>query len=471
METIKLIGRAKEKTMLHALEESPKSEFVALFGRRRVGKTFLVRRVFNDKFDFHLTGMANVTMAQQLGQFHAAMVTQAPGAAMEPAQDWFSAFRQLINYLETLPSDRKKVVFLDELPWLDTPRSRFVPALEHFWNSWASPRSDILLITCGSAASWMLSKLINNKGGLHNRITEIIKLDPFDLKETQEFASAKGAVFDRYQVLLLYMVFGGVPFYLDRLVPGYSAMQNINNLCFERNALFRNEFDNLYASLFNSHKRHIHIVEALATKNKGLSADEISQLSGVPRGGTLTQILHELQASNFIRQYRSFGKKTRDSLYQLIDPYSLFYLRFIRNSSRDEENFWINLTNSPVFYSWAGIAFEMVCLQHVRQIKHALGISGVQTAVSTWSSPHAQIDLLIDRKDQVINICEMKFSINEFAIDKRYAESLRNKLGNFQQETATRKALFLTLITTYGLAENQYKGMVQNDIRMDALFH
>ncbi len=467
-----LIGRKKEVKRLKSCLQSPKSEFVAVYGRRRVGKTFLIRSVFENKFAFQLTGLANVAMKQQLSQFQASLMRHAPDTDRypEPATDWFRAFQQLIDLLEHQDEKEKKVIFLDELPWLDTRHSKFLSALEHFWNAWASARKDIILIVCGSAASWMLNHLIHNRGGLHNRITEYIKLDPFSLAETSALLKHKNAVFDQYQVLLLYMAFGGIPYYLDRINPGRSAMQNINELCFQRNAPFRSEYESLYASLFNKHQRHLSVIGALATKSKGLTRAEIARTSKISNGGGMTRILKELEESSFIRRYRAFGKKERDSLYQLVDLFSLFHWRFIRKSTEDDENFWLNAVETPSFYAWAGYAFEMVCLHHIPQIKQALGISGVQTSVSSWQSREAQIDLLIDRKDQVINICEMKFSINPYRIDKKYAENLRNKLGNFKKVSRTKKALFLTMVSTYGLAENKYSGLVQNSLEMGVLF-
>ncbi len=466
-----LIGRKKEVKRLEEHLNSRKSEFVAVYGRRRVGKTFLIRKAFENNFAFQMTGLARSTRKKQLAQFHAALISYAPADFdFEPADDWFSAFRLLIGMLEKSENTEKKVIFFDELPWLDTRNSDFISGLEHFWNSWASSRDDILLVVCGSAASWMLNNLIKNTGGLHNRVTDRIKLEPLTLSETEAFLKYKNASYNRYQILILYMVFGGIPFYLDFLKSGMSAMQNINQLCFERNAPMRLEYENLYASLFKKHERHVAIVEALATKGKGLTRTEISKLSGLPNGGGLTRILNELEESSFIRKYQSFGKKNKNNLYQLIDLYSLFYLRFILKTSEDDDNFWINAVESPAFYTWAGYAFEMVCLHHIPQIKKALGISGVQTSVAAWFSPESQIDLLIDRKDQVINICEMKFSVHPFSIDKKYEAVLRNKLGSFKTATGTDKALFLTTISTYGLAQNKYSGMVQNDLQMDVLF-
>ena len=361
-----LIGRKNEVQRLRAHLQSRKSEFIVVYGRRRVGKTFLIRKAFENDFSFQLTGLANASMMQQLNQFHAALTKYKTDQAWEPtpASDWVTAFQQLIDLLEDTPQGIKKNVFLDELPWLDTQNSKFLSALEHFWNSWASARDDIILIVCGSAASRMLNHLIRNQGGLYNRVTDRIKLDPFTLSETEEFLQMKNTVFDRYQIMLLYMAFGGIPFYLDLIKPGKSATQNINDLCFLKNAPFRLEYENLYASLFNKHERHLAVVEAIASKGKGLTRSEVIQLSKLPDGGGLTRILDELEESSFIRRYKSFGKKQKESLYQLIDNYSLFYLRFIKKVDADDEHFWINMLETPAFYSWAGYAFEMVCLRH-----------------------------------------------------------------------------------------------------------
>lgn len=467
-----LIGRKEEVKRLQSYLQSRKSEFIAVYGRRRVGKTFLIRKAYDNNFAFQLTGLANVGMKHQLSQFHAALTKYGRLLNWQPqaATDWFMAFRQLSEYLERLPTDNKKVIFIDELPWLDTKNSKFLSGLEHFWNSWASARDDIILIVCGSAAAWMLNHLIKNKGGLHNRLTDRIRLMPFDLKETEAFLTSKNAIYDHYQMVLIYMVLGGIPFYLDFIKSEKSAMQNINDLCFLPDAPFRLEYESLYASLFRKHERHVAIIEALATKGKGLSRKEIIKLTKLSDGGSLTRILKELEESNFIRRYKTYGKKKHQNIYQLIDLYSLFYLRFIKKTDEDDEQFWLNILETPRFFSWAGYAFEMVCLHHIPQIKKSLGISGVQTSISTWQSPEAQIDLVLDRKDYVINLCEMKFSVNSFVINKKYNENLRNKIGNFREATNTRKALFLTFITTYGVAQNKYSGMVRNDLTMDILF-
>lgn len=469
----KLIGRRQEKATLLGKLESGKSEFVAVYGRRRVGKTFLIRSVFENNFTFTATALSDASMEQQLTNFHTTLQRKSGDNTVVPST-WFAAFNNLIDYLEAISSTQKKTVFIDELPWFDTPKSNFVPALEHFWNHWASARADILLIVCGSAASWILNKLINNRGGLHNRVTQRMKVEPFTLHETEEFLQDKGGVFDRYQLVQIYMVMGGIPFYLDGISSGLSATQNIDTICFSETGFLRNEYNNLYKSIFKNADRHEAIIQALATKTKGLNRNELLKISKLSDGGSFTKILKELEESGFIRVYLPFGKKKRSSLYQLIDFYSLFYLKFIKDNA-PESNYWLNASDTPAIRAWSGYAYEMVCFNHITQIKKALGISGVASKNSSWLSNETensvQVDLLIDRRDQVITMCEVKFSVSEFTINKSYADQLRRKITVFKQESETRKSVYLALITTFGLKQNAYSGgIVQNSLTMEHLF-
>ena len=469
-----LVGRKKEFHYLKSLSASNRSEFIAVYGRRRVGKTFLIRSAFDQKFTFQVTALGNATLSQQLANFHVALKKVYPAIENDPASDWFTAFQQLIAFLENQKEERH-ILFFDELPWFDTQGSGFIQGIEHFWNSWASARSDIVLIVCGSAASWMINKLINNKGGLHNRITKRLKIVPFTLGECELFLQSRNSVLDRYQIIQLYMVLGGIPFYWDEVDSGKSAFQNIDEICFTYNGVLRNEFSNLFRSLFSNYQKHEAIIGALTTKGKGLTREEILELTNLPNAGSTSRILLELEESGFIRKYAPFGKKERNSLYQLVDFYSLFYQQFLKDVNPIGQNSWMTFMDSPKYRTWSGYAFEQVCLYHLPQIKQALGISGVQTNVSSWLSKTkgngAQIDLVIDRRDQVINLCEMKYSINPYTIDNKYAEVLRNKIGFFRQETGTRKSVFLTMVTTFGLQPNIHSaGLIQNDIKMDVLF-
>lgn len=475
MNKLSIIGRKTEIKTLQKLYRSPKSEFVAIYGRRRVGKTFLIKQLFANQYTFQITGLSNADFNQQLANFHAvlARLDKSDPERGVPT-NWFSAFQVLIGYLEK-STQKRKIIFIDELPWLDTPKSDFIVALEHFWNAWAAHRDDIFLITCGSAASWMINEIINNHGGLHNRVTARIHLHPFTLNETEAFLQNKGGVYSRYEIIQLYMTMGGIPFYLEDVDVSRSVDQNIDRMFFSQSGLLRSEYYNLYKSLFKKYERHQAVIEALAQKAKGLSRKELIKESGLPNGGTFSNILEELEQCGFINRYLPFGKKLRDSLYQLTDPYSLFYLKFINNSKAEGPGAWLTQVDSPKWKAWSGYAYEYICRYHIQNIKKHLGIGAVYTEVSAWrstqSDPGAQIDLIIDRRDRVINLCEIKFSTDPYVITKSYADKLQHKVSAFRQETQTSKSLFLTFITTFGLKENTYsRRLVQNSLGMEALF-
>jgi uncharacterized protein len=470
-----IIGRKKEINKIDNILISKKSEFLALYGRRRVGKTFLIKEYFNYKFDFYITGVANANTSQQLFNFDSEIRKQSKLIFDSSSANWLIAFQRLKDHLENIENQEKKVIFIDELPWFDTFASDFMIALEHFWNSWATNRKDIVLIVCGSAASWMINELINNTGGLHNRVTQKIKIEPFNLKETEEFFLSKNAAFDRYQIVQLYMCLGGIPYYLEAVEPTLSASQNIQQLFFEKSGLLRNEFFNLYRSLFKKHEIYEKIVEVLSKKTSGLLRSEIVKNSNISSGGTLSKTLTDLEESGFITSYASLDKKLKDINYRLSDYYTSFYFKFLKDGKFLGENTWLNLVGNSEHNTWQGFSFEQVCLDHVNQIKKKLGISGIISNNITWrgkvEEKSAQIDLLIERKDQVINLCECKFSIDSFIIDKEYSEKIRSKISIFKTASKTKKAVFFTMITSYGVVPNKYANLLlQNEVTMEHLF-
>jgi AAA+ ATPase superfamily predicted ATPase len=468
-----IIGRKSEQLTLKSLIESDKAEFVALYGRRRVGKTFLIREFFDNKFKFYHTGLANSEMEMQLYSFNTSLNNY--GTVNYPeSKTWFDSFEQLRHLLSRSRKNGKKVVFIDEMPWIDTPRSGFLSALEHFWNGWASGQKDILLIVCGSVTSWMIEKLLDNHGGLHNRVTQQIHLRPFTLSECEEYYQTYHFEISRHEMVESYMIFGGIPFYLSLMQKQFSMAQNVDNLLFSESSSLKNEFHNLYASLFKKAENHIKIVEALSDKAKGLTRNEIIEASKLPNGGSLNRTLKELELSGFIRRYRNYGKKIRQSMYQLIDFYTLFYFSFLKNNTFNDEHYWTNFIENARHRAWSGYAFEQICLAHLPQIKQKLGISGVLTNAYSWISNDketgAQIDLVIERNDKVINLCEMKYVNGEFTINKKQEENLRNKRATFKEETKTRKAVHITMITTYGVKRNEYWGHIQSEVTMNDLF-
>jgi hypothetical protein len=417
--------------------------------------------------------MANTQMQEQLENFNTAL--QKYGKMPYPlVNTWMNAFNQLIHLLEHSSKKSKKIIFLDELPWLDTSRSGFITALEYFWNTWGSARPDILLIVCGSATSWMINKLLKNRGGLHNRVTRRMFIEPFTLGECEEFYRENRIEMSRYQILESYMILGGIPYYLSLIKKGLSLMQNIDLLCFSRTGPLRDEFLSLYASLFKHSENYIKVVQALSKKTKGMTREEVITTAQLPNGGGLTKILEELEQCGFIRKYTSFYKKNKYGLYQLVDFYTLFYLKFISKNRYGDEHYWTNFIDNARHRAWSGYAFEQVCMMHIKQIKNKLGISGILTHIASWKSqksdPGAQVDLLIERNDNVINLCEMKYAQYEFVIDKKQDENLRNKKAAFMQETKTRKSVYLTMVTTYGVKRNEYSGLIQSEVKADDLF-
>ena len=472
-----LIGRIEEIKILNNAFQSSKAEMVAVIGRRRVGKTFLVKSVYENKIDFEITGIQHATRSEQLRNFIIQISKYSDGSfpITEP-RDWLEAFYLLSKFLEIKQESEKNVIFLDELPWLATHKSGFLKGLGWFWNSWAV-NQNIVVVICGSAASWMIKNVVHDKGGLHNRITKRIYLKPFNLLETETFLKSKSLNFDHYQILQLYMALGGVPHYLDEIEGGKSATQNIDSICFSENGLLWDEFSKLYAALFDNSEAHIKIVRALANKQKGLTRTEIVANTDLSEGGAISTIIDELQHSGFITAYLPFGKMKKDSLYRLTDEFSLFYFQFMENNRFGGVNVWQQLSKTQPYITWAGYAFESICLKHIIQIKKALGISGIFSTASSYfkkgtkEEKGIQYDLLIDRNDHTITLCEIKFYGAEFTIDKATAMEYRNKMATFKETTKTRKQTFLTMITTFGLKQNQYSlGLVDASLTMDDLF-
>ncbi|MCL2718576.1 MAG: AAA family ATPase [Lachnospiraceae bacterium] len=468
-----LIGRTNEIKRLKKHHASKKSEFIAIYGRRRVGKTFLIKSLFGSDFAFYASGIQDGDITKQIENFNKE-ITNFGGTALNPATNWPEAFENLNKLIISLPQNTKKILFLDEIPWLSTPNSGFISALDHFWNRWVSSRDDILLIVCGSATSWIIDNIVNNTGGLHNRLTDQILLNPFTLIECEEYFRENKIPLPRYQILESYMIFGGIPYYLDFFEADRSLAQNVDRIYFSADAPLKNEYTNLFRSLFNNAESHIKVIEALASKRKGLSREEISSISRINGGGTLTKTLNDLIACGFLKEYLAFGKQKRDRLFQLIDPFSLFHLTFSEKQKKLSENFWLHYSTTPAHSAWSGYAFELVCLLHLPQIKYSLGISGILTEASSWRSrnisPGAQIDLVLDRSDNIINLCEMKFATTEYRLDKSYSAKLRNKKTAFLTETETRKAAHTTLITTYGLIQNEYSMEILFQLTMNDLF-
>ncbi len=474
----KLIGRKEEIRALKEALASDSAELVALYGRRRVGKTYLVRTVYEKELLLELTGLNEAPFPEQIENFTLtiARTLQLPVRSVTPGS-WLQAFHLLMDALEPHLKADKKVLFLDELPWFDTHKSGFLSAFDHFWNTWASRQDNLVVVICGSAASWMIQNIVRNKGGLHNRITRRIRLTPFTLRETAEFLVSQNVDLTHYQMLQLYMVMGGIPHYLNNVRRGESIDQTIDRMCFTHDGFLSDEFDSLYKALFGTSEKHEKIVQVLAQKPGGMTRNEVMESCKISSGGTLTELLEELLESGFISEYVPFQRAGKESIFKLSDEFSLFYLRFMRGKAFGQGS-WQSKSAGNDWKIWCGLAFESICLKHIPQIKKALGIAGVYSEQSAWryvakeaDEQGAQVDLLLDRQDNCINLCEIKFSLTPYELDKQTAEQLLRKKQVFLSKSKTQKSVFITLLTTFGTKENAaYHAAVHNQLGMEVLF-
>lgn len=479
----KIIGRERERAVLSSLNQSQNAEFLAVYGRRRVGKTFLIREFFEESFAFYHTALSPFELKDQPKLLYRAQLDEFAHSLLKyggtndtPLKNWFEAFHRLEDLLDSKRGRKKMVVFIDEMPWLDTPRAGFLSAFEHFWNGWGAGKHNLLLIVCGSATTWMLDKLIHNTGGLYGRTTRELHLRPFSLHQAEKYCKYLGLTMDRYDILQTYMTLGGVPYYWSYFEKGKSLAENIDNLFFTSAGKLSDEFDKLFSSLFGDKEKYRTVVEALSKTRQGLTREQISDKSGIASGGELSEILKALEKSDLIVSYYNFGETKRNKYYKLSDPFCLFYLHFVKKHPSQNKRFWQDNQFSPKVTSWKGLAFEDVCFVHQEEIRFALSIMGVQAEIYPWSAdandqtPGAQIDMLIDRADRVVNLCEIKFCQGDFAIDKDYDAKLRNKIDALLIATKNKKNIQPTLVTTYGLKMNMYSNRIQRVVTMDALF-
>lgn len=474
-----MVGRKKETDELIRLYNSGESELVAIYGRRRIGKTYLVDEVFGDKITFRHAGMSPVegnfkgALDEQLNHFYLSMQLYGLTGCSKP-KSWMEAFHYLEKYLMEADDGSRQLVFLDELPWMDTFKSGFIRAFEAFWNTWGCHRKNLMVIVCGSANSWILDNLINNHGGLYNRVTYEIKLEPFSLGECEELLNSLRVKLSRYDITQAYMILGGIPYYFRLFTPGYSLAQNIDNLFFKRNAKLSYEYDRLFSSVFDYPDSAEKIVRILSGRSEGYTRRELLQLSGLKDGGVFTKYLKALMASDFIIRYVPYGKSKKQPYYRLVDMFSMFHIAFVEDKTSLDDSFWMKSVNSHSIISWRGFAFEKVCFNHVSQIKRALGVPEVISSESAWvdktSNGSTQIDLLIDRNDNVINMCELKYYSGDYEVNKTYYKTLIEREGLLAKAMPPKKVIHDTLVTTFGLKYNEYSGIFTKVVVLDDLF-
>ncbi len=483
---IMIIGREKEIRKLNELYDSDSAELVAIYGRRRVGKTYLVDENFEGRICFRHSGLSPIdenegtvvgtSMKDQLEHFHRSLILHGWRDTRKP-ESWLEAFYMLEDLLISKYDDKDRIlIFIDEIQWLDTPRAKFMTGFEAFWNGWACHKKNVMVIVCGSSSSWILDNMINNHGGLYGRVTCEMKIYAFTLLETERFFESKGIFMSRYDITQAYMMVGGIPYYLKQFNRELSLPQNIDAIFFTAKAPLKREFDRMFASLFTNAETMKKIIMAIGSKNMGITRAELVKMTGISDSGDLSKQLNALIAGDFIIKYSSFGDSKRDTNYKLIDPFSIFYLSFMNGKTGGEKINWINIEDSQKVLVWKGHAFENVCWNHTEQIKAALQIAGVSTTESLWSkrgdetARGTQIDLIIARKDNVVNMCEMKFYNDEFEVDKDYHLVLENRKMLLREKISRKATIHNTLITTYGLKKRGYWSDFVRIVTIDQLF-
>jgi AAA+ ATPase superfamily predicted ATPase len=480
-----IVGRKKELRILEDALSSNSAEFIAIYGRRRIGKTYLIKQFFGKQrgIFFEQTGNQD-KLKNQLKNFSESLSKAFyQDARMAVEANWMDALRQLTSAIEKTPQNKRITIFFDELPWLATPKSGFLKALEYFWNTRWTYRKKLTLIVCGSAASWMLKKIIYAKGGLHNRITVNIPLLPFNLSDTYHYLNYRGHQFNEQQVLQIYMVMGGIPHYLKNIKRNLSVAQNINMLCFQKGGLLFDEFEKLFHSLYDEPELYIKIVKTIAKKKSGLSREElIKNVKNISDGGTLNIKLKSLEEAGFINAFLPLGNTRRGIHYKLIDEYTIFYLNWIESFKKKTRvtssgSHWLSIIRTPVWYAWAGYSFEAVCLKHIETIKKSLGIDLIQSYCGDWryipekGDSGAQIDLVFDREDDCITLCEIKHTDKPFIITKDYALELEKKKSIYKNITRAKKQIRWCLITNNGVSKNEYfNKLIHDTVNLEELF-
>lgn len=479
----KIIGRREEVSILNSVIAPSTPEFLAVYGRRRVGKTYLIRNFLeNNEIEFfHCTGLKDGSMAEQLELFTDSMHSYFHSGIATP-RTWMQAFKFFTESL-ALKQNKKIVMFLDELPWMASPRSRLLQALDYYWNTKWSYIDNFKLIICGSAASWIIKNILKSTGGLHNRVTEKIRLEPFKLVEVKDYLDSKNIKLKLQQIIEIYMAMGGVPFYLNKIEKNLSAAQNINNICFSKRGVLFAEYEVLFESLFKNSEVHDKIVRTLLQNKSGLTRDEIANKNKqISNNGRLTEKLNELEEAGFIQSFHPFGYKSKKTYYRIIDEYIIFYLQWIEPQKHDmlgkSAIFWENLTATVKYKAWSGYAFEAICYKHIDEIRRIIGLSSISNVASNWryiarnKSEHgAQIDLLFDRFDNAITLCEIKFYNNNYTLDKKSYENIIKKQQVFNNVTKTHKQIFWCLISMYPITNNEYsESLISYNVTGEDLF-
>ena len=476
-----MIGRKKEIKLLNEICDLEESSLVAIYGRRRIGKTYLVNHMFKkyrqDCLFFEFTGAYDGDKRGQIDNF----IDQVyEWFYVEPSfeiKSWSDAFRFLKRTIDKeikkRDSNEKVIVFLDEVPWIDrSNKGGFLSALGYFWNTWCEPRENVVLILCGSNSSWIRDKILKNaRGSLYQRVTHQISMYPFDLKETKAYLlEQKGFMIDNKTVTDIYMIFGGVAKYLSFLNPNESSAENIDRVFFSIHGSMYREYDELFSSLFADKSDYYKsVIELLCTRRSGFSLSDISKAFNEKLGGKLRLAIAELEECGFIKGLSKYGNSVRGVNYMIVDPYILFHHKWIKGFSRNDiatlpNNYWLHKSSSQSYAVWSGYAFEIVVMVNIRLYLNAIGRLGFFSGVYHWQhmaksedEQGAQIDMVVNYGNNIFDILECKYYNSEYVISKEYAKNIKNKLSMFKKYglySKQKSELRLVFLTSYGVKMN-----------------
>lgn len=477
---MKLIGRKKEIQELEKAYRSGQFEFIALYGRRRVGKTYLVSQVFEDRISFRHAASPNDEERQdekgllkmQLEVFYGSLLAQGLKESKKP-NSWVEAFLLLIRLFEGKDPAERWVIFLDEFPWMDTKRSNFIEAFSWFLNFWAANQKNLMIIAAGSSTSWMLNNLIHSTGGLYNRVTNPIRLSPFRLQETEQFFREKGFDLSRYSIARIQMAFGGIPYYLNFLDRGEGLSRFVDRMLFEKGAKLGLEYDTLFRSSFEKGDLARKIAEYLGKRSSGYTRKEIVEGLKISDGKAVKDALDALQEGDFVLEYVPYKEAQNKKRYRLIDPFCIFYLHFVAGKRSLDPSFFADSVEPN---SWIGAAFENLCAAHLEQIKRALVISKLSSIEFSLVFPKeedkkgAQVDLVLVRKDRIVNLCEMKFYGKPYVQTEKEHHSLTNRVARLKETLPATYSIAPVLITVFEPSSGGYPDDYVQVLTLDDLF-
>jgi hypothetical protein len=407
------VGRKNELRMLNDAYRSGKDELVVLYGRRRIGKSSLVKRFAEKKKAYYeFEALEGETTPGQINHFLQQLKKQIDDPILDSVRfaNWEQVFTYLTEKVINRKSKVKKILFLDELPWMAAGRIRLVSLLKYYWdNHWKSKH--VMLILCGSVASFMVKKVLHSNA-LYGRTTIEILLKGFSPEEAARLLSKKRS---REETLNYQLVFGGVPKYLEQINTSQSFNKNMNTLCFSPHGIMLKEVERIFYSQFREPRTYLKIINLL--KNGIFSLSEISSKTKIPSGGGLKQYLKNLERAEMIRSYIPFDRSGNSKFkkYTLADEFLVFFfkymgpnLRVIKESS--SRRLFETLTQNS-FDSWLGFAFERFCLKHAGLLALVMDFADDILLASPYfkkNDERFQIDLLYQRADRVITVCEIK---------------------------------------------------------------